>query len=45
MHTLRLETRYWGDLSLDGKRYFAVAGLRAQREDKVMLVGSVLHPS
>ena len=27
-----------GDLSLDGKRYFVVAGLRVQHEDKVMLV-------
>ena len=35
---LHLKTGYWGDLSLDGKRYFVVAGLRVQHEDKVMLV-------
>ena len=29
---------YWGDLSLDGKRHFVVAGLRIQHEDKVILV-------
>ena len=29
---------YWGDPSLDGKRYFVAAGLRVQHEDKVMLV-------
>ena len=34
---LDLDTGCWGDLSLDGKRYFVVAGLRVQREDKVML--------
>ena len=38
LHTLHLDTGYWGDLSLDGKRYFVVAGLRVQREDKVMLI-------
>ena len=37
-HTLHLDTGYWGHLSLDGKRYFEVAGLRVQHEDKVMLV-------
>ena len=29
---------YWGDLSLDGKRYFVVAGLRVKHEEDVMLV-------
>ena len=38
LHTLHLDTGYWGDLSLDGKRYFVVAGLRVQHEDKVLLV-------
>ena len=38
LHTLHLDTGYWGDLSLDGKRYFFVASLRVQHEDKVMLV-------
>ena len=35
---MHLDTGYWEDLSLDGKRYFVVAGLRVQHEDKVMLV-------
>ena len=35
---LHLDTGCWGDLSLDGKRYFVVAGLRVRHEDKVMLV-------
>ena len=34
LHTLHS----WADLSLDGKQYFVVAGLRVQHEDKVMLV-------
>ena len=38
LHKLYLDAGYWGDLSLDGKRYFVVAGLRVQHEDKVMLV-------
>ena len=38
LHTLHLDTGYWGDISLDGKRYFAVAGLRVQHEDMVILV-------
>ena len=37
LHTLHLETVYWGDPSLDGKRYFLAAGLRVQHEDKIML--------
>ena len=37
-HTLHLDTGYWGDLSLDGKQYFVVAGLRVKHDDKVMLV-------
>ena len=35
-----LDTGYWRDLSLDCKRYFVVAGLRVQHDDKVMLVSS-----
>ena len=38
LHTLQLDASYWGDLSLDVKRYFAVAGLRVQHKDNVMLV-------
>ena len=38
LHTLHLDTGFRGDLSLDGKRYFVVAGVRVQHEDKVMLV-------
>ena len=38
LHTLHLGTGYRGDLCLDGKRYFVVAGLRVQHEDNVMLV-------
>ena len=38
LHTLHLDTEYWGDSSLDGKRYFLAAGLRVQHEDKIMLV-------
>ena len=38
MECHHLDTGYWGDLSLDGKRYFVVAGLRVQHEDKVILV-------
>ena len=38
LHTLHLDTGYWGDLSLDGMRYFVVAGLSVQHEDKVTLV-------
>ena len=38
LHMLHLDIGYWEDLSLDGKRYFVVAGLRVQHEDKVMLV-------
>ena len=38
LHTLHLDTGYWGDPSLDGKRYFLAAGLRVQHEDKIMLV-------
>ena len=38
LQTLHLDTGYWGDLNLAGKRYFVVAGLRAQHEDKVMFV-------
>ena len=38
LHTLHLDAGYWGDLSLDGKRYFVVAGLRVQHDDNVMLV-------
>ena len=29
---------FWGDLSLDGKRYFVVTALRVQHEDKIILV-------
>ena len=36
LHTLHLNTGFGGNLSLDGKRYFVVAGLRVQHEDKVM---------
>ena len=35
LQTLHLDTGYWGDPSLDGKRYFLAAGLH---EDKIMLV-------
>ena len=38
LHTLHLDTGCWGDLGWDGQRYFVVAGLRVQHEDKVMLV-------
>ena len=38
LHTLHLDTGYWGDPSLDGKRYFLAAGLRVQHADKIMLV-------
>ena len=38
LHTLHLDTGYWGDPSLDGSRYFLAAGLRVQHEDKIMLV-------
>ena len=38
LRTLHLDTRYWDDLSLDGKRYCLVAGLRLQHEDEVILV-------
>ena len=37
LHTLHLDTGYWGDPSLDGKRYFLAAGLRVQHADKIML--------
>ena len=37
-HTLHLDTGYWGDPGLDGKRYFLAAGLRVQHEDEIMLV-------
>ena len=37
LHTVHLDTGYWGDLSLDGKRDFVVVGLRVQREDKIIL--------
>ena len=38
LHTLHLDTGYWGDPSLDRKRYFLAAGLRVQHEEKTMLV-------
>ena len=38
LHTLPLDTGYWGDLSSDGKRYFVAAGLRVKHEDHVILV-------
>ena len=38
LHSLHLDTRCWGDLSLDGKRYFVVAGFRVQHEDKIIIV-------
>ena len=38
LHTLHLDTGYWVDLSLDGKRYFVVTVLRVQHDDKVMPV-------
>ena len=40
LHTLHLDTGYWGDLnSLDGKRYFVAAGLRVQHETVVAIPG------
>ena len=45
LHTLHLDTGYWGDPSLDGKRYFLAAGLRVQHEGSADHVGSLLHSS
>ena len=38
LHTHYLDTGYLGNLSLDEKCYFVVAGLRVQHEDDVILV-------
>ena len=33
-----LDTGNWGDISLDRKRYFVVAGLRVQHDDKSLFI-------
>ena len=38
LHTLHLDTGYWDEVSVDGKKYFAVAGIRAKHEDSCMVV-------
>ena len=40
LHTLHLDTGYWGDLSLDGKRHFVVAGLRVNMKTRLCLFRS-----
>ena len=42
LRSSHLDTGYWGDLSLDGRRCFVEAGLRVQREDKVILAPFVM---
>ena len=37
-HTLHLDTGCWDDVSVDGKKYFAVAGVRVKHEDSYVVV-------
>ena len=41
-YNLHLDTVCWGDLSLDGKRYFVAAGIRVQHDKQVLVVLRIL---